>query len=222
MKIHQQLTISGSREAVADFVDRLAPPEGSGWFRKTESEKKVSHMFLSEDKSYCFSAPQRGKRPRADLWLAFRHGRQDEMYIPNILPCEGTGLSHDDYNGVLLEFAGSIATPAADAAGTSLKLTNATFQIDDFSSPNTASLLKTFSSLANRSTGSSHPFDQQRWFDFVIAAHQESAPLDFHLLGRWLCEVAGWSDEHANELAIEYENARALLKQYDGGPPEAE
>lgn len=222
MKIHQELTVSGSREAVAEFVNRLDPPAGSGWLRQRKSEGEVNRMFLSEDKSYCFSAPPQGDRPRADLWLTFRHGRLDEMYVANIVPSKGTGLSYDYYNGVLTEFAESIATPAASGTGVSLRLTEDSFQLKDFTSPNTADLLKKFSGLANHSTGSSHPNDQRRWFDFVIAAHRENTPLDPDLLARWLYEVGGWSAERANEMAIEYETARALLRQYDGAPKEEE
>jgi hypothetical protein len=34
-------------------------------------------------------------------------------------------------------------------------------------------------------------------------------------LARWLKEVEGWDDDHAHELAIQYEFARELLEKYD-------
>ena len=83
-------------------------------------------------------------------------------------------------------------------------------------SPRALKLLRSFSTLANKSTGSAHPLDEQRWFAFIIAVHKDGSPLDAGTLGRWLIEDEAWPEDSAHTLTIEYEVARSLLKAYDG------
>ncbi len=216
MNIFQELVVKGSPEGLSNFVRSLELPTDCGWSRCPELEKELSQVSPSDHESYCFSVPRRGGRSAAHLWLAFRHGRPDEMYVPNVVPCDSAlPLSHEEYNAIVGEFSCVVATPAAEKAGVSVALSKALFQIEDFVSPDTAKRLRSFSRLANWSTGSSHPNDQRRWFDFITAAHWEAASLDSHMLGRWLHEEEGWSDEGATQLAIEYETGRALLAHHD-------
>ena len=70
--------------------------------------------------------------------------------------------------------------------------------------------LKRFSSLANKSTGSSHPLDQKRGFEFLILAHNAHDKLDVNLVIYTLREL-GWSEERAIELGLEFEFAESLL-----------
>jgi hypothetical protein len=82
-------------------------------------------------------------------------------------------------------------------------------------SPETALLLHRFSAAANKSTGSSHPCDEERWLEFVTAAHREKAALDASTLEQWLREGEGWPEDIASELAVDYEKARSLLSYYE-------
>ncbi len=218
MDIFQELVVKGSPGGLSSFVGHLKLPGDSGWSRRPDLEKELSAMSPGEPESPCFSVPERGGRPAAYLWLAFRDGHPDEMYVPNVVPCDSAlRLSHEEYNAIVGEFFRVVAMPTAEKAHVSVALSKALFQVEDFVSPDTAKRLRSFSRLANRSTGSSHPNDQRRWFDFITAAHLEAASLDSHMLGRWLHEEEGWSDERATQLAIEYETGRALLAHHDNG-----
>jgi hypothetical protein len=94
-------------------------------------------------------------------------------------------------------------------------LTSADQTIEDWTDLATASALKCFSSLANKSTGRSHPLDEERWLDFIIAAHRGGRPLDPEQLSRWLIQVERWSDYIAQDLASDYSMGMALLDRYD-------
>ncbi len=76
-------------------------------------------------------------------------------------------------------------------------------------------LLHQFSAAANKGTGSAHPYDKRRWFDFLIEAYKSGASLDSYTLRRWLIEEENWPDELATNLVEEYEFARSLLTQFD-------
>lgn len=216
MKILQDVAIKGSAESLANFDALLEAPTDSGWSRDVHAEGKIQREIGSDGEGYCFVAPARLDRPAARLWIAMRHECPDELYVCNIVPCdEGLHLSTEQQNAISREFFRLIAAPAGERAGVAVTLSKALFEIEDFVSPHTAARLRSFSRLANRSTGSSHPNDQKRWFAFTISAHLESALLDANMLGRWLREVEGWPPEKATELQIEYEQARSLLQQYD-------
>lgn len=75
--------------------------------------------------------------------------------------------------------------------------------------------LRRFSGAANKSTGASHPSDERRWFDFIVAVHRAGDKLDAARLARWLHEAEGWDEDSAHKLAGNYETSLALLTHYD-------
>lgn len=137
------------------------------------------------------------------------------LEVTNIVPLEHSELSHRAYNTILEDFAEQIARPAASASGFVVEISDGTIQIEDKLTPAAAEALRRFSALANKSTGASHPFDQQRWFDFIIQSHRDHSDLDADLVLRWLCESDNWPEDKASALAIEYERSRALLSRFE-------
>ena len=88
-----------------------------------------------------------------------------------------------------------------------------TVSLNNFMSEQTARLLASFSHIANKSMP--HPLDEERWREFLIAAHKENARLDESTLNRWLVEDEGWLEDSASDLASQYYFARELLRDYD-------
>src|SRR5262245_16412719 len=77
--------------------------------------------------------------------------------------------------------------------------------------PEAAEKLRVFCAVANKRSGSSHPVDRERWYNFIVAAHEGGTEFSASTLARWLVEEGCWDDETAEKLAIEYEFARGLL-----------
>ena len=75
-------------------------------------------------------------------------------------------------------------------------------------------MLKSFSSCANKSTGSAHPCDQARWLNFLIYSYLNDSKLTTDKLRKWLLDER-WPDETASDLICEYEFAKELLKTYE-------
>ena len=109
----------------------------------------------------------------------------------------------------------SPSTPVAPRFGYRIDATEACQNLEDWTSAEAAQKLRVFSAAANKSTGVSHPMDQRRWFDFVIAVHESRKTIGTDLLIRWLHEIEGWDEESAHELAGQYETALSLLQRYD-------
>jgi hypothetical protein len=135
--------------------------------------------------------------------------------VSNIVPIQQGQLGVTGYNAALVDFASTVASPLVKSSGIELVLTSADQTIEDWTDSATASALKRFSSLANKSTGRSHPLDEERWLEFIISAHRGGSPLDPEQLSRWLIEVQHWSDDIAHDLASDYSMGMALLDRYD-------
>jgi hypothetical protein len=73
--------------------------------------------------------------------------------------------------------------------------------------------LRAFTAAANKQAPS-HPFDQERWREFVIGAHREHAQLAAEEVRDWLINQ-DFPGDQARRLAVAYESGRQLLKHYD-------
>lgn len=135
--------------------------------------------------------------------------------MSNIVPLQAGELGYGKYNAILRDFEKRIAAPAARKADFEVKTTAARQSIDDWVPSKVADALRRFSAWANKSTGSAHPADRKRWLEFLVEAHAANAELGSDDLVRWLAEVEGWDDDHAYELAIQYEFGLELLSEYD-------
>lgn len=140
--------------------------------------------------------------------------RRDSGYkVANIIPSTKSELGIRAYNAILNDFVTQIAEPAKQVCMFEMKLTKARETLDDWLSPGAASDLRAFSTSANKLM--SHPLDVERWNRFLISMHSSGSQMDSSLLVRWLTEIDKWPEDRASELAIEYEFALELLRQYD-------
>lgn len=100
----------------------------------------------------------------------------------------------------------------------------------DYISEKALKKLTLFCDAANKSTGSSHPCDEERWFDFICQTVDDRRTFDYDTLFKFLQDeeywgekesgflgVIGrfaWSEENAEELASEYDNYVRILQYY--------
>ncbi len=136
-------------------------------------------------------------------------------YVPNIVPIGGKDLSIAEYNAILDDFVERIVRSVAPRFDFGIEITDGRQSLEDWTSPEAVERLRYFSAAANKSTRATHPMDQRRWFDFIIAVHNSRETFSTDRLLRWLHEVEGWDEESAHELASDYETALSLLKHYD-------
>ena len=155
-----------------------------------------------------------------------------ELKVGNIVPIEKDMLSIDEYNAVLLKFYSDIIKPYKER-NIELDISQPSediFNPLDVISEIALSKLKAFCFGANKSTGSSHPNDQERWLDFICQTVDDERMFNYDTLAKFLHDetywgkkpegffgVMGefaWDEETAFELAAEYENACEVLKYY--------
>jgi hypothetical protein len=211
LEVFQDLHLR-SRSASTSIRDILLSQVRAPWSHDAEREQDIRSHALHKEDVIALVREQFGDIDEASLVL----WQEDTGYrVANIVPRKIGELGITKYNVILQDFVESVVRPAATAGGFDVDLTPSQQSLENWMDGSVAAALRRFSTLANKSTGASHPRDQERWFEFLIAAHRTSARFDPDRLARWLVEVEGWPGDTAHELAIDYEFALGLLQKYD-------
>jgi hypothetical protein len=202
MKVFRDLYITGDDAALNATVEEIGQSLSDDWRRSRDMESQTHARG-------CFTCEANETRAAATVFLI--DGHDNSLSVTNIVPTEPGALSYDQYNAILEEFHDRFAVPAAKKMGVAVEITPDEKGIGAWLSKDAVKKLQSFSSAANKSTGSAHPSDLNRWFAFLLAAHEEQSQLDSTTLSRWLVETERWGEEVASDLVIEYEFGRGLL-----------
>lgn len=210
MKVFRDLYIRLNGAKVEDLIEQFTARCGDNWHRALDREQHAGSMG---EKAFSFEHTAEDGLERAGLSLFQKVG--DTWYVPNIVPLDSSQLSRDQYNKILENFLDTIVRPSIAGLPVTVELSGDVVILKDVVGEDVAALLQKFSVLANKSTGSSHPCDRNRWYDFLIAVQRKRISLDTDLLIHSLMEE-GWSEDRAHDLAIEYEFAIGLLDYKEG------
>jgi hypothetical protein len=205
MKIFQNLYIDLNGYDIDSFIGQLTKNCGEKWKRAFEREENAKYF---NEKAFAFEFIGKNGLPNAGLTLFEKD--QGVWYVPNIVPIKFGQLSIDEYNELLIDFKSSLVEPAVQNTPIDVELTKDQVFLVDIVGKEAAEALKRFSSLANKSTGHSHPCDEKRWFEFLLATLKSEKEPSFDLLKATLMEQ-GWSEEWAHDLACEFEYSEKLL-----------
>jgi len=200
MKTFQELFIKNGK-AFIDYVS--SRPKSGNWERNIEYEKRLEDTGPSQ---ICFLYSGTALPP-ASIWIA--ENDEDQQYVSNIVPEGATSLSVIGYNELLnswkseylSEFVHEISTTASEI--TIESTTNAVI----------AEAFNAFSRTANKSTGHSHPLDEEKWFRIIFECVMADKYIKHELLQAELLDD-GWEEDTAYELVIDYEYGVAAMKYY--------
>jgi hypothetical protein len=207
MQKYGDLCIPLNDHSFKDVVAALEATADQPWQRSEEYEERIGQQ------QFCFLYRPSAGEFQAGLWLAPRE-QENVLYVTNVVPMGGTSsLSKGQYNAILAEFETDVVQPALEVLGLESELS--TFvEITDWISPEAREKLKMFSIGANKSTGTTHPADRDRWLEFVLLVHREGSELPAHILEEWLVEHE-WTTDQAWEVISNFEYAQDILAAYD-------
>ena len=217
MKRFKDLLISCSKDQAQAFFSRLTSYLSSscpdGWQIDDDRMKRFADgiCFVSGLFS-CVVRFDGNKNPYAMVSLVYSED-EHRIWISNIVPCQTSQLSMDEYNEVLVEFASEIVDPVK--LDLTCVITKDEFTGKDVMPEASWQKLESFDALANRT--SLHPNDVQRWHQFVISIFHSGIKLYSDTVIRILCEEFGWDREHAIKLAMRYDDELDLLREYVNG-----
>lgn len=203
MKVFRDLTVSGSPDRLSRFLSSLESSLADGWVRSIDLEQRVS-----AGPARCFVCPAGAELSAGAVWFAQRD--DSTWYVSNIVPQTAGSLTYDEYNAILQAFYDKFVVPAATEL--TVEFTQAEQNLRNWMSPEAAEALERFSAAANKSSGSSHPADRERWLAFLLRIHRDRRWPDPTDLRRWLTEEEGWTEDAAFELIVEYEFSQDLLR----------
>lgn len=212
LEVFQDMAIRGPIERRPELRKALIAAAIEPWCVDLERSEEVARNAVTSEDVILFCRDADPDNPAVGLTL---WGTEDGYYVPNIVPLKAGSLSFAQYNAALTDFIERIAAPVTAKFGFTISTTKARQALGDWLSADAELKLKRFSGAANKSTGASHPSDQRRWFDFLVAVHRSGAQPGSDRLARWLHEVDGWDEDSAHNLAGKFEAAIALLAYYD-------
>lgn len=211
MEVFRDLYLRGSLARRSDLRQALIAAAKDPWYYDPDRSAAIGRNATDADiLAFGRKATDDLRAAGLTLW-----SRDDGYYVPNIVPIDVGELGVAQYNAILTDFIERIVRPVAPLFDYRIDLTEACQNLEDWTSTEAAQKLRVFSAAANKSTGASHPMDQRRWFDFVIAVHESRKTIGTDHLIRWLHDIEGWDEESAHELAGQYETALSLLQRYD-------
>ena len=135
-----------------------------------------------------------------------------ELKVINILDSNVRYIDMDRYNELLREFGKIIKS-----IGFEVQLSKDEITIEERLSLESAKAFLAFSSLANKSTGRSHPCDEMRWFEFLYSMIKNDMgnELSYDEIKAFLLEQ-GWMENIACELARDMEYGLSAMKYAKG------
>lgn len=223
MKIFDDMTFSGRPEALGRFIEMLAQsPQIGPWRRDPEAEQAYAGSGHPRFSYRCFRKNGHQEIPSALLWMfpgergtSLRNlsGQPTSTWrVSNIVPSvQNAAFSEETYYSLLMSFR-EATLPLAGELGVSISVPKLDVGPEYWLTPKQESLLRFFSSNANRSTGAGHPSDRKRWNAFVIAVHHDGSRVGGSDIERILVEHEHWPERIAQELAIDFDKHIDLLR----------
>ncbi|MRZ79045.1 hypothetical protein GKD14_16340 [Paeniclostridium sordellii] len=209
MKTYRELYFKGTQRQLSEFVEQIGAYATGNWSLRERSGRWKEYLFFDY------------KGDEVDKACVSIYVGNDiskgELYVGNIIPMEKSELSIDEYNAILLKFYNDVIKPYKER-GTELNISQPTSDIFNpmsVISENALKKLKLFCNAANKSTGSSHPCDRERWFDFICQTVDDDKIFDYSTLVELLQDESyAWDEKQAYKLAEEYVNACEILQYY--------
>jgi hypothetical protein len=213
MELLKNFEIEGGVESLKKCMLLISKLLEKGWVRDKEAEKEsLKRHAGGADKVFCIICSRTKNYPSSKIYLLKYSGK---ITTTNIYPVkERRPLSNEEFNYIVRDFYEGFVKKAVEKTGVSITFSGGNVTPEDLLGRKPAKLLKLFSNAANKSSGSSHPLDRERWFNFIISAHLNGSKASTSELGQCLLED-GWSDEMAHKLVCQYEYAKDLLQSYD-------
>jgi hypothetical protein len=216
METFQKLKILLPEKDKDFFFDQLSSKvERSKWkIRNDLISNYKKNTFTSSKNVLCAESEKydfNNKKIQGLLWLWDYNGFYE---VFNIIPVETRSLEFKEYNFILNKFYKLFIVGLASQFDATVTLTKSEKLIIDTIGNEAFQSLKSFTNLANKSTGNSNPYDFERWCEFVFIIFRKNIELSSTELEVWLIEN-GWGEEMASKLALDFEYSISLLEKYE-------
>lgn len=225
MHIYKELSFVGEKLAFDEFK-RIAPSFAHGDWKYSKSDRMLDYIAFDY-------VGEKVEQSEVSIYYGRDSWRQGFIKVGNIVPLRKNQLSIDEYNDVLDLFYEEIIAPNQTKMPgiTIVGPESDVFDPLKYISKNALKKLEYFCNGANKTTGSSHPCDEERWYEFICQTVEDRQTFDYYTIFHFLMDEEywgkkepgfigamgqfAWDEEHAGELAAEYDNYVRILQFYN-------
>ncbi len=209
---------------------RISPPENekNAFFKELKAVIAKSNWVLREDlisnyKKNTFTGDKDILCIESEKFLFDEEMIQGLLWIWdysgyyevfNIIPIGKNRFEKKEYNYILNKFNEQIVQGLAKKYDANVQLTKSERLLIDAIGKDAYGALNKFSVAANKSTGHSHPYDFERWCEFLFIVFRNDIEIDTDELIGWF-EENGWTNEMATQLVLDFEYSINLLERYE-------
>lgn len=208
------MEIAGTHQELLGFMQLLKDRKMKKFvYNKSKSDDYADMIFAKRGEAACFLTRNKALF-NSSIWMALS---QRKIRIFNIVPGTKSQLSLDEYNAVLEEFFESLTSTYPEYE-TRIVMSPSRVSIEDMMPEAAYKSLHIWESNCNRDGGIAHPFDYERWLQFIIVSHKCASQLKREMLEKWLLEDKHWGELRADcvrRLGSLYEYGMELLKEAD-------
>ena len=229
MHIYKELILKGNKTDFDEFKKTAASFAVGDWKFKTSNDafNYIMRDFITFD-----YLGKQVNQAAVSIHYEPEHWQADYIKVSNIVPLKKRELTIKEYNAVLDLFYNDIIIPYINMYPNLHTDGPTSDQFDPLSCISETALekLESFCNAANKSTGSHHPCDEERWFDFICQTVEDERLMDYSIFSNFLMDEeywgkppksglggmgrCAWSEEQAQELALEYEQYVNFLQYY--------
>ncbi|MCI7010007.1 MAG: hypothetical protein MR905_00165 [Prevotella sp.] len=213
MKKYRSLSVKGDAHSLTSLLNQMINSKDKVFkYNEEASNDYKNHMLQLKlvDDAAVFKSSYK-KYNECMVFVVLNEG---ELKVANITSPLINKLSMDDYNVAIETFYEKLIQPFTEAQ---VIFTNDNVNIEDLTTPEVAKALKLWECACNKSMPTSHPFDEERWFDFIRLSVKSGKSLEPSDLRQWLIEDKKWPlafNDEIETLTIDYENGIRLLTYY--------
>lgn len=212
MKKYIELNIKGNGEAIKSFVEELKLFSSDAFaFKEQREVNSMGDGFYVE-----FQA----KRPIDYKSRIILLWDDRGLRICNIIPKTVSFLEMEQYNAVLRHYYEDVICHY-NRPSLKVVITKEENAMKDLISTPAYQALCLWEGMCNKNSPTAHPFDRERWMDFIcelVINHDELSLSDFR---NWLIEDKGWyydpddnDDRTFLDLELDIEFGRDLIEHY--------
>lgn len=221
MKVYRELYLCGTNEQLKNYINKIRNFHFKGWTLEDNKNNKWSKYLIFD---YSGKAVNKAK-----VFIYIGNLDNENIHVGNIIPTEPekSELTIDEYNDILDLFYNDIINKITDEDIEIQYSKNDEFNPLSILSKESLEKLEVFCNAANKTTGSHHPCDRERWFDFIFYSFTRNEIFSEETLAKFLSDKeywdelginktmeGAWTEDAAYKLAQEYSLVIETLDRY--------
>ena len=210
MRRYSQISVQVPEEILDFFLAKVCDYVSEKWRRDTEAEATANAVLPGLVPVCCYFVAR--ARPHIDVIFQYQHG---EFKLAQVVLDRDERLTLTGHGRLILDLWNSGMKRACEDLGLRGQYTPpSTYPAEEGLPPGVADALHRFAVSVNKSTGSTHPDDLEKWCRFLALLHASGETMDEERMDDYL-RAHRFPEKIIIQLLKERMVAEELLRVYD-------